>query len=178
MLPSTIFQQCGMPMCLFLSVFSCTCTEIPIGAIGIFLQLNGPLRWEYSETLGVALDCRNRLIVISACGWSLSHNDGGKSGAVPTSMLRKCALKFRMATSDAFLQCVPGGNNYSCILYSSFIIVFRAYDTSLSIICLIGIIPACRSLNIIALYARVSSSSLQFLWVRQVSHYCLFPPQP
>ena len=112
-----------------LYVFSCTCTEMPIGASGILLELNGPLRWESAETLGVALDFRNRLIVISACGRSLSHNDGGKSGTVPASIPRKCALKFRMATSAAFLWCVPGGTSSSCILYSSCIIVFRDSET-------------------------------------------------
>ena len=112
-----------------LSDFSCTYTEMPIGVIGILLKLNGPLRWAYDETLGVAFDCCNRLIVISASDISLSHNDGGKSGAVPASILRKCALKFRIATSAAFLRCVPGGTNSSCILYSSCIIVFGASDT-------------------------------------------------
>ena len=117
----------------------------------------------YAKTLGVALDYINRLIVISACGSSLSHNDDGISGAVPSSILRKCALKLCMETSVAFLWCVPGGTSYSCIFYSSCIIVFRSSDTSLSSICFLGIIPARRSLNIIVMYARVSSSSLRFL---------------
>ena len=34
----------------------------------------------YAETLGVALDFRNRMIVISDCGRSLSHNDGRLCG--------------------------------------------------------------------------------------------------
>ena len=38
-----------------------------------------------------------------------------------------------------------------------------SYDTSLSSMCFFGIIPGRRSLNIISLYARVSSSSLHFL---------------
>ena len=63
----------------------------------------------YSETLGVELDFHKKLIVIKACGRIMSHNDGGKYGAVPASILRKCAFKFRMATSAAFLGCVPGG---------------------------------------------------------------------
>ena len=116
----------------------------------------------YTKTLGVALDCRNRLIVILACGRSLSHNDGGKSGALTASILRKCALKFRMENYAAFLRYLHDGTSSSCILYSSCIIVFRASDTSFSSICFLGIITARRSLNIIALYARVSSSSLRF----------------
>ena len=91
------------------------------------------------------------LIVILAYGKSLFHNDGGKSGAVPTSILSKWDLKFRMATSAAFLRWVPSGTSSSCILYSSCIIVFRASDTSLSSMCFLGIIPAHRSLNIIVL---------------------------
>ena len=39
----------------------------------------------------------------SACGRILSHNDGGKYCAVPASTLRKCALKFHMATSAILL---------------------------------------------------------------------------
>lgn len=50
---------------------------------------------------GVALDCRRRLIVISAWGNSLSHSFRGKSSETPARMLRKCALKFLMATSAA-----------------------------------------------------------------------------
>ena len=96
---------------------------MPIGAIVILLELKGLLRWAYAETLEVALDCCNRLIVISACGSSMYQNDGGKSSAVPASILRKCAFKFRMATSATFLRCVPGGTNSSFILYSYRIIV-------------------------------------------------------
>ena len=144
-----------------LSVLSYTCTDMPIGASGILLQFNGPLRWAYAKTLGVALDYRNRLIVISSCGKSLFHDDGGKSCAVPISIIRKCALKFRMATSAEFLRCVPCGISSSFIFYSSCIIVFRASDTSLSSMCFLGIIPDHCSLNIIALYARMSSSSLR-----------------
>ena len=110
----------------------------------------------YAKTLGVALDYINRLIVISACGSSLYHNDEGISGVLPSSILRKCALKFRMATSAAFLLCAPGGTSSSCILYSYCIIVFRASETSLSSMCFLGIIPACRSLNIISLYVTVT----------------------
>ena len=48
------------------------------------------------------------------------------------------------------------------MLYSSCIIIFRDSDPSFSSICFLGIIPARRSLNIIAMYAHVISSSLQF----------------
>ena len=153
---NTIHILYCIPMCLF-CLFLCTCTDMPIGDSGILLYLNGPLRWAYAKTFGVALYCHNRLMFISACVRSLYHNYGGKYRAVPASILRKRDLKFCMATSAAFLRCVPGGNNSSCILYSSCIIVFRASDTSFSSMCFLGIIPARRSLNIIALYSRVSS---------------------
>ena len=107
------------------------------------------------------MDCCNRLIVISACGRSLYHNDDVKYVALPASILRKCALKFCMATSAEFLWCVPGVTRSNCTFYSSCIIFFRGSYTSLSSICFLGIIPDCRSLNIIALYARVSSSYLR-----------------
>ena len=72
-------------------------------------------------------------------------------------------MKFRMAASAAFLRCVPGGTSSSCILYSYCIIFFRAYDTSLSSMCFLGIIPTCCSLKIIVVYDHLSSSSLRFL---------------
>ena len=112
------------------------------------------------RNVGSCIGLPNGLIFISACGNSLYLNDGAKYGA---SILRKCALKFRMATSDAFLWCVPGGTSSSCILYSSFIIFLWYSDTSLSSMRFLGIIPARFSLNIIVLYARVSSLFLQFL---------------
>ena len=36
MLISTIYRLCGMLMCLF-CFFSCTCTDMPLGASGILL---------------------------------------------------------------------------------------------------------------------------------------------
>ena len=111
------------------------------------------------------MDFRNRLVVISACGRSLSYNGGGNSGVVPTSILRKCALKFRIVTSAAFLWCVPGGTGSSCNLYFSCIVVFGVSDNSFSSMCFLGIIPACHSLNIIVLYARRSSLSFRLLMV-------------
>ena len=50
--PSTI-RYSHVPL---LSVFLCTCTDMPIGASGIFLLSKGPLRWAYAETFGVALE--------------------------------------------------------------------------------------------------------------------------
>ena len=66
-----------------------------------------------------------------------------------------------MASSATFLQCMPCGTSFSCIFYSSCIIVFRDSDTSLSSMCFLGIIPDRCSLNTIAMYARVSSLSLR-----------------
>ena len=86
-----------------------------------------------------------------------------KSCAIPARTLRKCSLKYLIATSVAFLWCAPGGTSSICILYSSCIIVFRASDTSLSNMCFLGSIPAVHSLIIIARYARMSSSSLRLL---------------
>ena len=134
-----------------------------IGASGILLQSNGPLRWAYAKSFGVTLDWRNRLI-------------GGKYCAVPASKLRKCALKFHMNTSAAFSRCVPGGTRSSYILYSSCIIVFKASDISLSSMCFFGIIPALRRLRIMYLYAHVSSSSLWFLMgLTSIALLSIFP---
>ena len=113
--------------------------------------------------LGVAFECRNKLIVISAWGSNLSHSEDGKSCAVPERKLSKCALKLLMATSAAFLRWLPGGTSTVCILYSTCIIVFRDSDTSLSKMCFLGIISARRNLNIIVWYALVSSVSLRLL---------------
>ena len=60
--------------------------------------------------MGVALDWQSKLIVILACGRSLSQSFMGKSGAMPARMFRKCALKLPMATSAAFLRWHPGGD--------------------------------------------------------------------
>ena len=57
----------------------------------------------YADTVGVALDWQMRFTVISACGSNLSQRLIGKSSAVPANILRKCALKFLIATSAAFL---------------------------------------------------------------------------
>ena len=95
------------------------------------------------ETVGVALDCRNRLSVISVCGRRWSHNEGGKSLAVTANTLKKWALKFGMAASAAFLWWQPGGTSSIAILYSSLRIVFIASDTFLSRMFFFGTIPTC-----------------------------------
>ena len=59
---------------------------------------NGPNRCAYANTLGVALDWHSKLRVILVCGRSLSQRWSGNESAVPARMLRKCALKFLMAT--------------------------------------------------------------------------------
>ena len=83
----------------------------PMGTRGILLYSNGPLRWACAEMVGVALDWRSRLRVISVCGKSLSHKVSGKSSETPASMLRKCALKFQLATSVALHLWQPGGTS-------------------------------------------------------------------
>jgi len=109
------------------------------------------------------LDCRNRLSVISVCGRRRSHNEGGKSSAVPAKMPKKWALKFRMVTSAAFQRWHPGGTSSIAILYSSLIIVFIASDTSLSRMCFFGTIPACCKCVINTRYTLASSWSFLLL---------------
>ena len=87
-----------------LSDFSCICAAHPIGASGILLSSNGPLRCAYADTFGVVFDYRRRLRVISVCSSNLSHKFAGKSSATPARTLRKCVLKLRIATSAAFCQ--------------------------------------------------------------------------
>ncbi len=69
--------------------------------------------------LGVALDCPIRLIVILVCGSSQSHRFGGKLSATPAKMLRKWALKLRMATLAALRLWQPGGTNSISSLHMS-----------------------------------------------------------
>ena len=125
----------GMPTCRACRSSHVLGPRIPLVPGAYFFQSKGPLRCAYAYTLGVALDCPRRLIVASACGSSRSHNVGGELVAVPTNMLRKCALKFRMATSAALRRWQPGGTNSSIIFYSSQMMVFIAFDTSLSRMC-------------------------------------------
>ncbi len=94
-----------------LSVFSCTWASHPIGASGILLQSKGLLRCMYAKMLEGVLDCWIRLIMILVCGSSQSQRFGGKLSATPAKMLRKWALKLRMATSAALCLWHPGGTN-------------------------------------------------------------------
>ena len=100
-----------------------------------------------------------RLSVISVCGSSRSHRLIGKSSATPANTLRKCALKFRMATSAAFLLWHPGGTNSICILHVSLMCSFMFSEISLSRTCLMGTTPALRNRVISASYARIISAS-------------------
>ncbi len=61
--------------------------------------------------LGVAVDCKIRLIVILVCGSSWSHRFGGKLLATPAKTLRKWALNLHMATLAALHLWQPGGTN-------------------------------------------------------------------
>ncbi len=115
--------------------------------------------WAYADTVGVALDCRNRLTVISAWGSNLSQSCFGKSSATPARMLRKCALKLRIATSAALRLWQPGGTSSSLywLRMSSFIVS----DTSLSNTCFCGMMLARFNRSISAWYARIISASLR-----------------
>jgi hypothetical protein len=68
---------------------------------------------------GGELDCLIRLIVILVCGSSQSQRFGGKLSATPAKLLRKCALKLRMATLTALCLWQPGGTNSISSLHVS-----------------------------------------------------------
>jgi hypothetical protein len=71
------------------------------------------------QKLGVALDCQIKLIGISVCWSSQSQRVGGKLSATPAKMLKKCALKLRMATLAALCLWQPGGTNSILSLHMS-----------------------------------------------------------
>ena len=97
--------------------------------------------------------------MISACGSSRSHRFSGKSSATPAITLRKCVLKFRIATSAAFRRWHPGGTNSISSLHVTWMWCFMLSETSLSNTCLRGLLPACCSRARSASYARIISSS-------------------
>ncbi len=77
------------------------------------------MRCAYAKTLGVALDCQIRLIVILVCGSSQSKRFGGKLLATPAKILRKWDLKLRMTTLAAVHLWQPGGTNSIFSLHMS-----------------------------------------------------------
>jgi hypothetical protein len=84
-----------------------------------FVVVEGSAEMRVSKTLGVALDCQIRLIVILVCGSSQSYRFGGKLLATLAKMLRKWALKLCMATSAALRLWQPGGTNSISSLHVS-----------------------------------------------------------
>ena len=54
--------------------------------------------------MGIAFDWCKRFREILVCGNNMSHRCSGNNSAVPASTLRKCDLKFRMATLAALHQ--------------------------------------------------------------------------
>jgi hypothetical protein len=127
-----------------------------------FVYSKGPLRYAYAKTLGVALDCQIRLILILVFGSSGSQRFGGKSSATPAKMLRKWALKLRMATLAVLRLWHPGGINSMSSLHVSQMSFVMFSDTSLSGTCFLGTMPAHFSQSRSALYARIISASLWF----------------
>ena len=108
-----------------------------------------------------AFDCCSRYTLISVCGSSQSHNDGGKPFTVPAKTLIKCALEFLMASSAALRWWHPGGTSYIYIWYSSRMLFFIDPNTSFSKMCFLGTIPARFNQSIMVRYTLVSSASLR-----------------
>ena len=146
---NTIHRLYSMPMLLVCMFFCVLLLTRPLVLVDFFIVKG-------SAQMGV---CRNVWSCIGLtqqvdCYFGLWKESvpqlWWKSCAIPARTLRKCSLKYLIATSVAFLWCAPGGTSSICILYSSCIIVFRASYTSLYNMCFLGIIPALRSLSIIA----------------------------
>ena len=85
----------------------------------------------------------------------------GKSSATLARTLRKCALKCRIATSDALRRWQPGGTNSNFIFYLSRMTSFIACKTSLLRTCFLGTIPAFLSRITNTWYVRVNFESFR-----------------
>ena len=120
--------------------------------------------------LGVALDWCNRLIVILACSRSLSHNDGGNRvrcltvwwGSAPWNFVWRLLLHF---CGVCLVVLILVESCIHLVLLSSVPLILHCP------VFFLGIIPARRSLNIIAIYARVSSSYLRGFYEYHITVY-------
>ena len=97
--------------------------------------------------------------VILVCGSRQSHRLGGKPSATPAKTLRKWTLKFWIATYAALCRWHPGGTSSSLQLSQMWF--FMVSDTSLSMTCFFGVMPALLSHSKRALYARIILASLR-----------------
>ena len=79
--------------------------------------------------------------MISACGRRRSHCDLGNAGLTLARIMRKCALKVRMARSAAFLQCISGGTSWNLHFQVLVMVAFYAAFASLSNIWVVTAIP-------------------------------------
>ena len=69
---------------------------VPGGDNSAVLQSKFPLRCASAESYEFLWELQSRLIVMHACGMSLSHRCNGKSGSVPARMEIKLFLMMRM----------------------------------------------------------------------------------
>ena len=72
---------CGAQVPLFCGL-SCNRVLFPGGDIGVLLYSNLQLSWAYDDSLGLSLDERSKLSVISACSTRRSQFCTRKSGSV------------------------------------------------------------------------------------------------
>ena len=83
----------------------------PRGPRGVALYLNGPWKYYQADISGLSVDCLSRLSVNYVWGNSKYHKFLGKVGAIPYKVDKKCALKFWIARSAAFIRWIWGGTN-------------------------------------------------------------------
>ena len=162
MSPSTIHQQCGMPMCLFCLYFYVPVLICPLVIVEFCYSQTGRSDGRRTKRLD--------LHWTDAIGWLLFRP---LVGVCPTTMAENLAQCLPVYWGSAPWNFVWRLLLHFCgvcpvvlaiaAFFSSCIIDFRASDTSFSSMCFLGIIPDRRSLNIIVMYARMSSSSLKLL---------------
>ena len=93
----------------------------PRGPIRVAAQSNGALKHSHADLVWSRVDCNKKFRIISVWGRRWSHNNFGKSGAIPHRMDKKWALKFQIALSVALRLWMSGGTRWYLIPKSSVI---------------------------------------------------------
>ena len=65
----------------------------------------------HADLVGLRVDCRKKLRVVSVWGRRWSHNNFGELGAMPARMDKKCALNVQIARSTALRMWMSGGTS-------------------------------------------------------------------